>query len=824
IPNPRYKDTYPAIWGTVANPSGAPTVSVTVPEDGVYMFKISVYDNAGNPAAGNYVSRCIQIDTQPPAAPTISSPTHPDSNKPSMANNVTFRWTDSPDTSGIAGYSYVMDNSPATIPDEVVNFNWESISISNYSLSNGTWYFHLRARDNAGNWSPASHYQVQINKGLADYSQWLKVNDASVFTLSCERGASYTLTCNSAIPGGRVHFYSYYDMGMIGVLDSADEIVSSFFIDDNSHVDEDAASSTIQITRLVPEGYTGTLTIHAVDETTNSAAFCTLGFSQRVLPQFISGRVLRIIGQKVNGVINAEGIESNEWALTPIDSNGEYKLYLPPGKYDVYVEIAGIPSDSNKNKEIMLTANNPISNVDFEIVTTIGLSSITGRVMDDTGKGVPGANVADRSISPTVWAYTDMDGYYVIYVKQGEEYYIQVDAFGYTDQNKSQIAAGSKNVDFTLPLCKATISGAVTDANGNGVLGAEVMDVDTNRFGHYCLYVPEGSINYSVYAQGIDSPVSRKTANAGDTDVNFQLLYHNSTISGKVYEPDGITPLVGACVWGSYWPSTGTVSDYASSYTNSDGSYELKVLEGCNYSVSAEKHGYYNLSYKEEVPAPNTAINFIMPGKKPGIITGVVRDTMGIPTSGALIEVMKDNIPIATATATSNGSGSYTIMDLPEGTYALCMSRGGYESAVATVIVKAGETGSNDFMVDKTNLFYVDDDVKQYENGSTKYPYRSIQQAVSDCCLSAGGTVSVATGIYNESVHINKEIALIGAGADQTTITASGLDSTNTVTFDETAGKAIISGFKITGATGSFFVGGSGIYCDSSSSSPLLTI
>ncbi len=824
IPNPRLNDVIPQVWGTITNLSGSSVATVTVSKDGVYLLRISVCDNANNNRDNYFCSPCIQIDTQSPAPPTISSPTHPDSNKPSMTNNVTFQWTDSPDVSGIADYSYDMDNSPTTIPDEVVDFDWVSCSFSNLHLTDGTWYFHLRARDNAGNWSPASHYQVQINKGSSTYSQRLKVNDADVLTLSCERGASYTLTCNSSTPNGRVKFYSYYDRGMIGSLDSGDEIVSSLFIDDNSHVDEDAASSKIQITQLIPEGYTGTLTIQAIDEITNSAAFCTLGSSQRVLPQFISGRVSGIISQKVNGVIIAEGIESDEWVQTPIDSNGEYRLYLPPGRYDVYAEVTGIPSDSNKKKEIVLTANNPITNVDFEVVTTGGLSSITGRVIDDTGKGVPGAYVDgysfDNGFSDT-WAYTDMDGYYVIYVKPGKKYTISVDAFGYTRQVKYEIAAGSKNADFTLTPCKATISGTVTDANGNGVLGAEIKDVATNRFGHYCLYVPEGSTNYFVgYARGIDSAWSCKTANAMDTNVNFQLLYHNSTISGKVYEPDGITPIRGAHVSGSYWTYTDTVSDDVEAYTNPDGSYELRVLEGYKYSVSAEKHGYYRPSSKD-VPAPNAAIDFIMPGKMPGMVTGIVRDTMGSPIMGALIEVMKDNIP--TATATSNEYGSYTITNLSEGAYTLCVSRGGYESAATTVTVKADETSSNDFIMDKTNLFYVDDDFKQYyANGSIKYPYYCIQQATDDCCLSSDGTVSVAAGTYNESVHINKKIALIGAGAAQTTITAAWFINTNTVTFDGTAGKAMISGFKITGATGDSFSGGNGIYC-CSSSSPIIT-
>ncbi|MEK9150192.1 MAG: hypothetical protein AAB267_09145, partial [Candidatus Desantisbacteria bacterium] len=73
IPNPRSSDTLPQAWSTVMNSSGSSMVPVTVPYDGVYIFWISAYDNAGNESTYPFRSRCIQIDTQPPATPTISS-------------------------------------------------------------------------------------------------------------------------------------------------------------------------------------------------------------------------------------------------------------------------------------------------------------------------------------------------------------------------------------------------------------------------------------------------------------------------------------------------------------------------------------------------------------------------------------------------------------------------------------------------------------------------------------------------------------------------------------------------------------------------------
>ncbi|MEW6609006.1 MAG: lectin like domain-containing protein, partial [bacterium] len=91
--------------------------------------------------------------------------------------------------------------------------------------------------------------------------------------------------------------------------------------------------------------------------------------------------------------------------------------------------------------------------------------------------------------------------------------------------------------------------------------------------------------------------------------------------------------------------------------------------------------------------------------------------------------------------------------------------------------------------------------------------YTTIQQGINAC--PNGGKVLVPTGVYNEAIYIKKRIALIGNGSNSTTIIASGLVSTSTVTFDGSNANGTITGFTITGA------GYDGIYC--SHSSPQIT-
>jgi len=114
------------------------------------------------------------------SSPTISSPTHPDQESWYSDNNPSFSWTAPADVSGIAGYSYVLDHSPSTFPDKIVDTVYNSESF--IDLSDGTWYFHVRAEDNYGNWGPPGHYRVQIDTTQPWGS--IIINDGAIYSSS----------------------------------------------------------------------------------------------------------------------------------------------------------------------------------------------------------------------------------------------------------------------------------------------------------------------------------------------------------------------------------------------------------------------------------------------------------------------------------------------------------------------------------------------------------------------------------------------------------------------------------------------------------------
>ncbi len=96
-----------------------------------------------------------------PQAPEISSPTHPNEATWYANNSPTLNWTEPASVAPVVGYSYVLDQNPGTTPDAVADTVARTFSFS--GLTDGVWYFHVRALDDAGNWGPADHFALHID-------------------------------------------------------------------------------------------------------------------------------------------------------------------------------------------------------------------------------------------------------------------------------------------------------------------------------------------------------------------------------------------------------------------------------------------------------------------------------------------------------------------------------------------------------------------------------------------------------------------------------------------------------------------------------------
>lgn len=69
-------------------------------------------------------------------------------------------------TSGLKGYSYILDQNPSTIPSNNVNHISGDLTIGNIK-SDSTYYLHIKAIDKAGNVGEVNHYKISANKPLS---------------------------------------------------------------------------------------------------------------------------------------------------------------------------------------------------------------------------------------------------------------------------------------------------------------------------------------------------------------------------------------------------------------------------------------------------------------------------------------------------------------------------------------------------------------------------------------------------------------------------------------------------------------------------------
>lgn len=126
-----------------------------------YYFRVRARDAAGNVEAyPGTADAFTTVDASSPTAPSITSPSNHLVNVwNTVSNDPQFSWTSSDPgsaPSGIEGYSAALNRSSGYTPPATVNLTANTITYTD--VADGAWYFHVRAKDNAGNWGLVSSY------------------------------------------------------------------------------------------------------------------------------------------------------------------------------------------------------------------------------------------------------------------------------------------------------------------------------------------------------------------------------------------------------------------------------------------------------------------------------------------------------------------------------------------------------------------------------------------------------------------------------------------------------------------------------------------
>jgi len=501
---------------------------------------------------------------------------------------------------------------------------------------------------------------------------------------------------------------------------------------------------------VIPRLQAGTYTVNVdASETifTDASATVTVVLGQTTtldftLPVFAGGQIAgRVTDENGNGVFNAYvSVSGPSWSSDYTDAAGYYFIpRLPAGHYTVTVSPpygANLVPSSTTAEVIQ----GEITTVDFVLQTG---GRISGRVTDGNGEGISWAYIyADGPSYRST--YTDEEGYYSISKLLSGNYTVEAyPPYGVNlvpSSTMAEVIQGETTiVDFVLET-GGTISGHVYRSDGTTPIeGAWVYaNLVDGGYGREATTAPDGSYTITslvtgqyrvqAYAEGYieecydnvydyneATPVS--VSMPDDTPGIDFALGSGGTISGHVYQSDGITPIEGAWIYASQVDDGhgGTAT------TSADGSYTITTLRTGQYRVEAYAGGYLTEYYDNVYDySEATLVSVTMPDDTPnidftldlgGTISGHVYQSDGTtPIEGAEVyaELIGGDYDRVTNTAPD---GSYTVTTLRTGQYLVWASAGvylteyydnvyDYDQATPVSVTMPDDTPNIDFTLD----------------------------------------------------------------------------------------------------------------------------
>lgn len=414
---------------------------------------------------------------------------------------------------------------------------------------------------------------------------------------------------------------------------------------------------------------------------------------------FISGNVSDNSNNPIPGIfVNVFDLDIDEFiGSIETDTQGNYAVRVPPGKYELFVDVAGRVFSVPEPQAVTVGESNDVSGIDFVLIST----SIRGTVSDTAGNPLSDLFVevvkADTVISVN-FSITDGNGNYSIPVPAGS-YTVNINVAGtnFKPVTKDVTVIDSDVVlDFVLEQ-EQTIRGNVTNSVGIGLEGMIVNAFDfntgfwaglgiTDTDGNYSIPIQPGGYKVEVDTFGTefkqiffdnkdwDSANEVLVSKGEDTlSIDF-VLSQASFITGIV--TDGTNPLSGIFL-DVFNFDTGTWVNFTE--TGDGGTYTVSVREG-NYKIEAigVEQGFSNEFFDDKAIDTADSIVVLEGETKSGVdfvlssggsISGVVSfgDQLldGIEVNA--FEFGSDILINGTVTV----NGAYMIDGLPEGNYRL---------------------------------------------------------------------------------------------------------------------------------------------------------
>jgi hypothetical protein len=328
----------------------------------------------------------------------------------------------------------------------------------------------------------------------------------------------------------------------------------------------------------------------------------------------------RLVDQNGIGVADADVFVDGEdhwhWAHTITDADGNFELLeLIPDNYRVEFQAPDAPvqyafgNASWNDADLIAVVADEITIVDDQLLPT---GVISGSLTDSDGDGVSAIVFAQPDGGGAwMWADTDEDGFFSMHVLAGDyrvrfetdDDFVQF-AHGTTEFFEAEVfsvAAGQTVTVHDQLLTPGIITGQLVDADGNGVVDAQVRTEPeddgtwahtwTEEDGEFSLAVLPGQYRVTFmfegmfqYAHGTTSWSQAEvfTVEAGSTVTVNDTLITPGAVAGVFTDGNGdgigevevfLEPLDGAGDWGE-------------AFTDDEGHYEFPVVAPGDYHVS----------------------------------------------------------------------------------------------------------------------------------------------------------------------------------------------------------------------------------------------
>jgi len=166
------------VYGLSKNASSYKWNTSGIPDGNYYIFA-QITDARMN-TDEDYSDGRLTIDHSPLLPPVATSPSHPDQTRWYADKSPQLTLTTSPPLP-TRQYSYILNRTEDSVPDMV----WDTVgnSLSFPGLADGSWWVHIRAKDELGYWTDTTHFRINIDTSkppTVKNVRWEESNDKRV--------------------------------------------------------------------------------------------------------------------------------------------------------------------------------------------------------------------------------------------------------------------------------------------------------------------------------------------------------------------------------------------------------------------------------------------------------------------------------------------------------------------------------------------------------------------------------------------------------------------------------------------------------------------